>query len=167
MRSWRRSPVRWRSTRARRHAAEDAEDAHTAGDAEDEPHWLQGFDRAELVGTIGARYRDLARHDPGQAPGAVDYLGRALQLRDPTRARNRAFDLVALGRAQLITGEPEESAATVKGAVQHVDPNRPTRLHRKMREWHGEAAPFATVPTVAQVRETVFDAVRRSGSATA
>jgi hypothetical protein len=52
-----------------RYAAEDAEDAHNVGGAEDEPHWLRGFDRAELVGTIGARYRDLARHDPRQASG--------------------------------------------------------------------------------------------------
>ena len=97
----------------------------------------------------------------------MEYLSRALQLRDPARARNRAFDLVALGRAQLITGEPEESAASVQGALEHVDPHRPTRLHRKLAEWHSEAEPFATVPTVAGVRDRVTDALRARGSASA
>lgn len=147
------------------HAAEEAEEAHATGTASGEPHWLRGFDRAELVGTIGARYRDLARHDAGQASGAVDYLSRALQMRDPARARNRAFDLVALGRAQLITGEPEQSAASVQSALLHVDPHRPTRLHRKLAEWHAEAARFATVSSIAHVRESVSDAVRRSSTA--
>ena len=148
-------------------AAEEAEEAHATGTASGEPYWLRGFDGAELLGTIGARYRDLARHDARQASGAVDYLSRALQMRDPARARNRAFDLVALGRAQLITGEPEQSAASVQSTLQHVDPHRPTRLHRKLREWHAEAASFATVSNIAHVRETVFDAIRLSGSATA
>jgi hypothetical protein len=150
-----------------RHAAEEAEDAHATATAAGEPHSLRGFDHAELVGTIGARYRDLARHDPRQASGAVDYLSRALQMRDPARARNRAFDLVALGRALLITGEPEQSAVNVQSALLHVDPHRPTRLHRKLAEWHDEAEPFATVATVADVRDRVTDVLRTPGSATA
>ena len=150
-----------------RHAAEEAEEAHGTGAVSEEPHSLRGFDGAELLGTIGARYRDLARHDPRQAPGAVDYLSRALQMRDPARARNRAFDLVALGRAQLITGEPDRSAASVQGALSHLDPHRPTRLHRKLHEWHGEAAPFATVPSIGDARVRVVDALHVSGSATA
>lgn len=149
------------------YAAGEAEEAHATGTASDEPRWLRGFDGAELVGTIGARYRDLARHDAQQATGAVDYLSRALQMRDPARARNRAFDLVALGRAQLITGEPEQSAANVQDALLHVDPHRPTRLHRKLAEWHGEAEPFAAVAPVADVRDRVTDALRVTGSASA
>jgi hypothetical protein len=142
-----------------RTAVDTAEDAHAAaGDPLSEPRWLRGLDTAELVGTIGARYRDLARHDQRHARHAVDYLGRALQLRDPTRTRNRAFDLVSLGRAHLLIGEPDCAAATVRAALPHLDPHRPGRLGRKFAEWHREAAPFATVAAVADVREQTRDA---------
>ena len=152
-----------------RHAVETAEDVHADADADSdsEPPWLRGFDTAELMGTIGARYRDLARHDAGQAAGAVDYLSRALDMRDVGRARNRAFDLVSLGRAHLITGEPQRAAAAVASALPHVDRRRPGRLHRKLGEWHGEAARFAAVPAVAEIRDRVRDVVAAPGSATA
>jgi hypothetical protein len=136
-----------------RSAVETAEDAHTASDAAAEPRWLRGLDTAELAGTIGSRYRDLARHDPRQATHAVDYLTRALEWRDPTRVRNRAFDLVSLGRAHLLVGEPDRAAATVQSALPHLDPHRPGRLARKVAEWHQEALPFAAVPAVASLRE--------------
>ena len=149
------------------HAVETAEESHSDGDTASEPRWLTGLDTAELLGTIGARYRDLARHDPRKATGAVAYLSRALDMRDPDRARNRAFDLVSLGRAHLITGEPDRAAAAVESALLHVDPQRPGRLHRKLSEWHTEAAVFAAVPVIAETREHVREAVRVSGSATA
>jgi hypothetical protein len=135
-----------------RTAVETAEAAHAASDPASEPRWIRGLDTAELVGTVGARYRDLARHDRRYAQHAVDYLGRALEWRDPIRTRNRAFDLVSLGRAHLLIGEPDRAAATVSEALPHFDPHRPGRLGRKLAEWHGEAAPFAAVAAVADVR---------------
>ena len=150
-----------------RTATEGAEMAHAAADPNSEPHWLRGFDTAELCGTIGARYRDLARHDRRQAKGAVEYLGRALELRDPTRARNRAFDLVALGRVYLLTGEPDRSAATVQTVLPYVDPARPGRLYRKVAEWHREAAPFGDVAAVAQTRGRVREVMLTHGTASA
>lgn len=141
-----------------RAAVDAAEDAHAASDPAGEPRWLRGLDTAELVGTIGARYRDLARHDRRHARHAVDYLGRALEWRDPARTRNRAFDLVSLGRAHLLIGEPDLAAATVREALPHFDPHRPGRLGRKLAEWRGEAAPFATVAAVADVRQQTLAA---------
>lgn len=149
------------------HAVETAEESHSDGETASEPRWLAGLDTAELLGTIGARYRDLARHEPGKAAGAVAYLSRALDMRDPARARNRAFDLVSLGRAHLITGEPDRAAAAVESALPHVDPQRPGRLLRKLSEWHTEAAVFAAVPVIAATRDRVRETVRVSGSATA
>jgi hypothetical protein len=141
-----------------------AEDAHAASDPASEPRWLRGLDTAELVGTIGARYRDLARHDQRHARHAVDYLGRAIEWRDPIRARNRAFDRVSLGRAHLLIGEPERAAATVRDALPHFDPHRPGRLGRKIIEWCGEATPFAAVAAVAEVREQARDTLSTVGS---
>ena len=56
---------------------------------------LRSLDDAELAGTIGGRYRELARHDRPHATRAAEYLGRALALRHPARVRLRAFDLVS------------------------------------------------------------------------
>lgn len=88
---------------------------------------------------------------------AVDYLDRALEWRDLTRSRNRAFDLVSLGRAHLLIGEPDRAAATVRDALPHLDPRRPGRLGRKIAEWHREAAPFAAIPAVAELRAQTRD----------
>jgi hypothetical protein len=145
-------------------AVNTAEDAHTASDSASEPRWLRGLDTAELAGTIGARYRDLARHDRRHAGHAVDYLGRALEWRDPTRTRNRAFDLVSIGRAHLLVGALDGAAAAVRAALPHLDPHRPGRLGRKLAEWHREAAPFAAVAAVADVREQTRDAHSTIGS---
>jgi hypothetical protein len=147
-----------------RSAVETAEDAHAESDAAAEPRWLRGLDAAELAGTIGARYRDLARHDRRQAAHAVDYLGRALDWRDPTRVRNRAFDLVSLGRAHLLVGEPDRAAGAVQAALPHLDPRRPGRLARKIAEWHHEATPFASVAAIADVREQARELQLTSGS---
>lgn len=147
-----------------RSSIETAEEAHADGDNASEPRWLQGLDVAELAGTIGARYRDLARHDRLQARHAVDYIGRALELRASARTRNRAFDLVSLGRAHLLVGEADEAAASLRAALPHVGRHRPGRLGRKVVEWDREAAPFATVPAVADVRERVRAMQLISGS---
>jgi hypothetical protein len=147
-----------------RSTVDTAEAAHAASDTAREPRWLRTLDTAEMVGTIGARYRDLARHDRRHAQQAVDYLSRALELRDPARTRNRAFDLVALGRAHLLVGEPDRSGAVVRAALPHLDPHRPSRLARKLAEWHREAAPFAAVATVADVREQMRDLQSTTGS---
>lgn len=138
-----------------RQCVEQAENAHEESARADEPRWLRGFDAAELNGTIGARYRDLARHDRRQVAGAVVHLSRALDLRDARRARNRAFDLVSLGRAHLLADAPDAAASSVAKALPHVDRRRPGRLGRKLADWYVESAPFATVAPVVTVRAAV------------
>ncbi|WP_143517265.1 hypothetical protein [Pseudonocardia sp. MH-G8] len=147
-----------------RAAVDIAEDAHAASGPHTEPRWLRGLDTAELVGTIGARYRDLACHDRRHARQAVHYLGRALQLRDATRIRNRAFDLVSLGRAHLLVDEADQAADTVRAALPYLDLHRPGRLAQKLADWHSEAAPFAAVAAVAEVREQTRDVQSTIGS---
>jgi hypothetical protein len=51
-----------------------------------------------------------------------------------------------------------EHNAALRAALPHLDPHRPGRLGRKFAEWHREAAPFATVAAVADVREQTRDA---------
>lgn len=120
---------------------------------------MSGLDAAELSGVIGARFRDLARHDPAQARHAVDYIGRALELRDPARVRNRSFDLIGLARAHLITGDPDRAATLISEALPTVSSENPGRLGRKLGDWSREAAKFASVPAVRTARGQVTELV--------
>jgi hypothetical protein len=136
-------------------AVDTAEQAHLDTEPGVEPHWLRSLDDAELAGTIGGRYRELARHDRRQAGHAAKYLERALSLRHPARVRLRAFDLVSLARVHLLMGEPEHAAATVRTALPYLDPQRPGRLARKLADWRREAAPFASNPSVRESRDDI------------
>lgn len=136
-----------------------AEEVFAERDPATEPRWLAGFDAAELAGVIGARFRDLARHDPRQAPHAVAYIKRALALRNPDRPRNRAMDLIGLARVHLLTHEPEHSVELITEALPLVDPRRPGRMGRRLTDWQREAAPFATVPAVRHIREMLRELV--------
>lgn len=146
-----------------RAAADAAQDAHATSRADTEPAALAGFDAAELHGTLGARLRDLAGHHPQHAPAAVAHIEQALRLRDPARARNRAFDLVSLGRVHLITRDAEQAAATVRAALGQVDPRRPGRLGRKVADWHREAAQLAGCAAVADARAAITDQLAAIG----
>jgi hypothetical protein len=145
--SWPTSPAMTRLL-AEDHFSEELRDGDAATPS------VRSMDEAELMGVIGARYRDLSRHDPRHAAQAQDYIGRAITPRDPDRVRNQAFDLVGLARAHLITREPERAAELIgialAGRAVDVRPSRSQApgLHR-------EARPFATVPAVRDIREVV------------
>ncbi|MGH3587642.1 MAG: hypothetical protein ACRDQ0_15100 [Pseudonocardia sp.] len=109
----------------------------------------------EALESLVATFREWRSTHAGLARHAVDYLDRALDRRDPSRTRNRAFDLESLGWAHLLIGEPDRAAATVGAALPHLDGHRPGRLGRKLVEWRREAAPFATVAAVAEVSRHV------------
>ncbi|MGH3565548.1 MAG: hypothetical protein ACRDRH_05860 [Pseudonocardia sp.] len=141
-------------------AVDAAEQAHLDIEPDGESRWLRVFDAAELAGSIGAGYRDLALYDRRQTHHAAKYLGQALALRDPSLARNCAMNSVSLGRVHLLAGQPELSAVTVRSALPLIDPHRPGLLGRKLADWHHEAAPFAAVPEVQDTREQTRELVR-------
>lgn len=128
---------------------EDADAAQT------EPRWLAGLDAAELAGVIGARFRDLAHHQPAQARHSVTYIERALALRDPARVRNKSFDLIGLARAHLIIGEPERGCALIAEALPAIDTAHPGRVARKLGDWSREATRYATSPLVRETQDQV------------
>lgn len=134
-----------------------AEDYHAEGPQEVDAVTpsARSLDAAELAGVIGARYRDLARYDREHARAAQDYIGRALELRDPSRTRNRVFDLIGLARAHLITREPDRAAELIGLAVPLAGAWSAGRVGTKLRDFHAEAAPFATVPAIRDAREAV------------
>jgi tetratricopeptide (TPR) repeat protein len=121
--------------------------------------WVSGFDAAELHGVIGARFRDLARHDAGQARHAQHHIERALELRDPSRRRNRAFDLIGLGRAYLITCDPERAAELVNEVLPLARTWASGRVGFKLADFHHESAAFNGVPEVRVVRDAIRELI--------
>ncbi|UJW32653.1 hypothetical protein L3Q67_02350 [Saccharothrix sp. AJ9571] len=138
-----------------------AEDYHAEGaqDSDATTPTARSLDAAELAGVIGARYRDLARYDPKHARQAQNYIGRALQLRHTSRARNRAFDLIGLARAHLVSREPDRAAELIAVAVPLAGAWASGRVGVKLRDFHREAAPFASVAAMREARENIADLI--------
>lgn len=145
--------------RAFRRTVSLAEDYHAEGMRDLDAHTptARSLDAAELAGVIGARYRDLARYHPKYARYAQDYIGRALELRHPSRPRNRAFDLIGLARTHLITHEPDRAAELIGQALPVAGHWAAGRVGVKLRDFHREAAPFAPVPVIRDVREAIAE----------
>ncbi|MGH2707368.1 MAG: hypothetical protein ACRDJK_03640, partial [Actinomycetota bacterium] len=138
-----------------------AEETFARGEAGEEPHWIKRFDAAELSGVIGARYRDLARHDPSHAWRAIGKIQEALGLRDRHRLRNRAFDTVGLGRAYLLAGEPEEACRVTHPVLEMAGALESGRVCRRLRDLHREAELHRQLPEVAEFREEITERVLR------
>ncbi|SDZ14156.1 hypothetical protein SAMN05216215_104848 [Saccharopolyspora shandongensis] len=144
-----------------RRAAGLAEDhfAESVGDEAD--HRVRGLDQVELYGVLGARWRDLAaaRQEPKEARHAQEYIGRALELRDPSCARNRAFDMIGLARTYLVTAEPDRACELVAEALPIAKQWAAGRVGEKLRDFHREVRPFADSVVVRDTRDAVRDLV--------
>jgi hypothetical protein len=140
-----------------------AEDHHTEGarDIDTLTPSARSLDTAELAGVIGARYRDLAAFDPKHARKAQEYIGLALVQREPSRVRNRVFDLIGLARTYLITREPDRAAELIAGALPLAENWSSGRVGTKLRDYYREAAAFATVPAVRDSREAISVLITR------
>jgi transcriptional regulator with XRE-family HTH domain len=126
-----------------------------------EPHWLATFDEAEFEGVLGARLRDLARHDPRQAHLAEQHIQRALTLRHPSKLRNRVFDVIGLARTRVVTGEPEAACELIRSVLPTATRLGSGRVLRKLQDFAKETAQHRDIPAV---RETL-DAIRTARSA--
>ncbi|WP_225978045.1 helix-turn-helix domain-containing protein [Gandjariella thermophila] len=138
-----------------------ARECFAARDTVGEPHWLATFDEAELEGVLGARLRDLARHDPRQARYAEQHIQRALTLRHPSKLRNRVFDVIGLARTRVVTGEPEAACELIRGVLPTAVKLGSGRVLRRLQDFARESAGYRQLPAV---RETL-DAIRTLRSA--
>jgi tetratricopeptide (TPR) repeat protein/DNA-binding XRE family transcriptional regulator len=132
-----------------------AEDHFSDGASDRDPRTVRNFDMAELSGVIGARYRDLALHDPKQARRAIEYIENALRQRHPTRTRNRVFDLIGLARANLIGGDLDRASDSIGQAIPIAKPWLNGRVGAKLQDFQRESARFGTVRTIRDTREMV------------
>ncbi|MER5390095.1 hypothetical protein [Saccharopolyspora sp. NPDC002686] len=138
-----------------------AEDHFGESTADEADHRTRGLDEAELYGVLGARWRDLAavRQEPKEARYAQEYISRALALRDPSRVRNRAFDLIGLARAHLVTGEPDRACELIDGVLPIAEHWASGRVGEKLRDFHRESRPFVSSTTVRSTRNAVRDLI--------
>ncbi len=132
-----------------------AEEYFSDGPSDGDPRAVQDFDAAELAGTIGGRYRDLARHEPRWARKAQDYTQQALTLRHPSKLRLRTFDLIGLARTQLIVADPQRACELVHQAIPLGRPWANGRVGAKLREFHQEASQCADIPVVRDTRDLI------------
>jgi transcriptional regulator with XRE-family HTH domain len=147
-------------TQAFHRAASLAWDAFSdAGPAE--PYRLARFDAAELNGVLGARYRDLARHDAGQARRAHEHISEALTLRDRGECRGRIFDLIGLARTDVMLGEAEAAADAARRALAVMDDARSGRARRRLRDFYRESGALDT-SAIRDVRDAIADRLSSS-----
>jgi hypothetical protein len=132
-----------------------AQECFGARDRSSEPNWMASFDEAEMEGVIGARLRDLARHDPTQAPLAERHIRRALALRDPSRTRSRVFDVIGLARTRLATGEPEAACELIQSVLPMVVRLRSGRVRRKLQDFVTESAQYRQLHAVREVQDAI------------
>ncbi|WP_229686652.1 helix-turn-helix domain-containing protein [Longimycelium tulufanense] len=132
-----------------------AQECFAARDPAAEPVWLDNFDEAELEGVIGARMRDLARHDPRQARLAAPHIHRALALRHPAKVRNRAFDVIGLARTRVVMGEPEGACELVQGVLPTAAKLRSGRVLRKLQDFSRETSRYRQVAAVRETRDAI------------
>lgn len=132
-----------------------AEDHFAEATVDNRDRWVTGFDRAELYGVIGARYRDLAAHDENQVSRSADYIRRALDLRDPQRGRNRAFDLIGLARTHLVAGEADQAGELITSTLPLAKQWAPGRVGAKLSDFYRECAPFTGVREIDHARTEI------------
>lgn len=132
-------------------AAEDAFAADAGRERPDRPWAAQHVTEAELHSLIGAAYVDLARIDPRHAQTAAGRLGRALELRGPSAARNRTLDLISMAEAQLALGEIDHAAHLALDVHDTAQALTSARLTTRLQQLTTRLAPHArTNPTAAQ-----------------
>lgn len=136
-------------------AVGEAQESFSQRRSGSDPWWLDTFDEAELEGVIGARMRDLAGHDPKQAPMAEQHIRRALSLRDPARVRNRAFDVIGLARTKMVAGEPEEACGLIQEVLPTAAGLASGRVVRKLQDFAKEAERHHDLAVVRDTREAI------------
>ncbi|QNP67077.1 transcriptional regulator [Streptomyces genisteinicus] len=141
-------------------AAGTAEELFTAVDPSQEPAHMAFFDEAELCATIGIAHQIAAKNDNGpsrtrRAEQSLQLVGRALALRPDHRVRSKAFDHLGLARTHLTIGEVTGAREETQTALTLFGTIGSKRVGDRLGELHDEAAPYATSPEAADLRDQI------------
>lgn len=145
---------------ALRRAVSDAEEAFAKRSSSDcAPGFITRFDEAELLGTAGGRYLEVAQVTGtiSHAQTAISYIEQALVDRSASRRRNKVLDTINLARARLMTDEPEEAAHLTLEVLALARPLASPHLDRKLRRFAEEMRSYAPVACLAEARDVLVD----------
>ncbi|MGW2370324.1 transcriptional regulator [Streptomyces sp. NPDC001667] len=135
-----------------------ADDALAAGHDEPVPSWAAWFDDAEYRVTAGVCESIAATHDPRRALRAIELITTGTAQRPAERVRSRAFDHIALARAQVQADQLEAADHTTSTALDLLGRVTSTRVTDRLRELDTELA--ATPATAAaETRDRIRDAL--------
>ncbi len=128
-----------------------------------DPYWIDGFDRAELSGTTGGRYLELATitGKPQAFAEADKCISEALSLRDGSNLRSRALDTINLARARLGAQEPVEAARLALDAMRIARRTNSGHVDRKLMRFGEESASYSKNPNVRQARQELGEYLRK------
>lgn len=132
-----------------------AQEIFTEEGTDPDPAFVSYLDEAELSSTLGevllflARKTDTTTH----ARAAVDLLATAASQRAEHRVRSRAFDAIALARAQLFTGQFEAAHATAEQAAAVGSALDSARVRRRYRDLAREAAAHPDILHARQIHD--------------
>ncbi|MFE5868796.1 hypothetical protein ACFQ6V_09100 [Streptomyces roseifaciens] len=135
-----------------------ADDALAADRGEPAPSWARWFDDAEYQVTAGVCESIAATHDPRHATRAIELIGAGTTQRPAERVRSRAFDQIALARAQVQAGQLEAADHTITIALELLGRITSTRVTDRLRELDAE---LVNMPSgiAAEARERIRTAL--------
>lgn len=84
-------------------------------------------------------------------------IGQALDCRDPSRVRSRAFDHLGQARAYLAAGELESAGSAGTAALELTGKVCSARVCDRLHELFGETGKYADAPVIADLRSRILD----------
>lgn len=125
-----------------------------------EAHWIEYFDEAELRGTTGGRYLELARHDPRKhGETALGEITAALAQRGPETGRGHALDRIGLAECYFLLGDQHAAVAETHHAVNAALNTRSSRVNSKLAELYEYTTDPAASSMVRDAREHIRQAL--------
>ncbi|MFF7155289.1 hypothetical protein [Streptomyces sp. NPDC008139] len=116
------------------------------GFADDDPPWVNYFDRTKLTVDIGIALGQL-----GDAGAAEPLIAEALRDEPETNLRGRAFHSFWLARTQLQRGQVEEACRAANDALNLSTTVDSPRVTSHLRDFRHLLTPFRTFQPVAEL----------------
>ena len=143
----------------------EAADRHFAErDVREDPPWICYYDEAEHQGSTAKAMIPAAVAGKHLVP-TRRRLEAAVRLHDQDHPRSRAFSRVRLAALLMQAGDPYEAADIGYAAVTEVACLGSRRLAAEVAHLARVSAKHRTIPTVAHLRDAIFDLVGVPGDA--
>ncbi|QKW21118.1 hypothetical protein HUT16_20480 [Kitasatospora sp. NA04385] len=140
-----------------RRATGQAEDElSSARPADDEPHWIAYFNRAEIAGVTGGRLLDLARTDPrAHADTAAEHIRTALAERGAEAGRSHALDRIGLAETRFLAGDLTAAVEETRKAVAAAARTGSDRVRTQLGGLYHYTVGHSTHPAVREARDSI------------